>query len=244
MKQWRQTGLWWCVGLALMALRLLHNRFGFDSSTGLSVPCWQRPALVAGLVLTAAGSVLLHWRLPRTKAAFGDAFALPERETALLAAGILLLAAGGGLVAVRSALERGGAAALAAGALALAAGGGLLVGLRRLRTGQDMTAAPLLPAMFFSVFFVLAVYLPAADDPVLARYDIQVLATAAAAYAFSQLAGFTQRESSPRRFAITASLAVALCIAALADSVGLPLRLLFAGCGAVLSGFLLLLKRT
>ncbi len=224
MKQWRQTGLWWCVGLALMALRLLHNRFGFDSSTGLSVPCWQRPALVAGLVLTAAGSVLLHWRLPRTKAAFGDAFALPERETALLAAGSLLLAAGGGLVAVRSALERGGAAALAAGALAL--------------------AAALLPAMFFSVFFVLAVYLPAADDPVLARYDIQVLATAAAAYAFSQLAGFTQRESSPRRFAITASLAVALCIAALADSVGLPLRLLFAGCGAVLSGFLLLLKRT
>ena len=51
--------------------------------------------------------------------------------------------------------------------------------------------------MFFGVFLVLTVYLPAANDPVLPRYYLQILAAAIAAYAFSQLAGFLRRRAAP-----------------------------------------------
>ena len=95
--------------------------------------------------------------------------------------------------------------------------------------------------MFFAVFFVLTVYLPAGADPVLARYYLPVLAASAAAYALSQLAGFLRRESSARSFVWTADCAVILCLAAMADSLSSPgLLLLYAGCALLLSVFLLL----
>ena len=104
-----------------------------------------------------------------------------------------------------------------------------------------MGVLPLLPAMFFAVFFVLTVYLPAGADPVLARYYLPVLAASVTAYALSQLAGFLRRESSARSFVWTADCAVILCLAAMADSLSSPgLLLLYAGCALLLSVFLLL----
>ena len=103
--------------------------------------------------------------------------------------------------------------------------------------------APVLPAMFFGVFLVLAVYLPAADDPVLARYYLPVLASAMVAYAFSLLAGFLRGESSPRSFTPVADLAVVTSVATLADG-GLSQKLLFGGCAVILSVFLLLQRDT
>ena len=122
-------------------------------------------------------------------------------------------------------------------------GGGILFLVRTMRSGGQLSVAPLLPAMFFGVFLVLAVYLPAADDPVLARYYLPVLASAMAAYAFSLLAGFLRGESSPRGFTPVADLAVMLCIAAMADG-GIALAILFGGCALVLSVFLLLQRET
>ena len=97
--------------------------------------------------------------------------------------------------------------------------------------------APLLPALFFGVFLVLAIYLPAASDPVLARYYLQMLAAAMVAFAFAQLSGFLQNESCRRRFPPVADLAVMLSIAAMADG-GVALTLLFCGCAVILSVFL------
>ena len=95
--------------------------------------------------------------------------------------------------------------------------------------------------MFFAVFLVLAIYLPEESNPVLARFYVPVLAAALVAYAFSQLAGFLRRESTPRAFVRTADLAVLLCVTALADALDRPGRLLlFGGCALLLTVFLLL----
>ena len=111
---------------------------------------------------------------------------------------------------------------------------------------------PLLPAMFFGVFLVLSEYLPEADNPVLARFYIPVLASALTAYAFSALAGCVQGEASPRWFTPVAELATALCIAAIADGIGpfYPVArvrpgkpLVYGGCALILLSFLALQRR-
>ena len=230
----------WAQGILLFALRLAQLRTGFDSETGLALASLPGTLLAALLAVCAAAELVLCLRLPGEKAAFDVQFARPERAVPCLVAGSFLLAAGGALLLV-SALPARGVAAMAAGILAVAAAGGFLLLVRQLRAGGTAGVLPLLPAMFFAVFFVLTVYLPAGADPVLARYYLPVLAASAAAYALSQLAGFLRRESSARSFVWTADCAVILCLAAMADSLSSPgLLLLYAGCALLLSVFLLL----
>lgn len=230
----------WVQGLLLFALRLAQLRTGFDSETGLALASLPGTLLAVLLAVCAAAELVLCLRLPVEKASFEAQFAPPGRETPCLVAGSFLLAAGGALLLV-SALPARGAAAMAAGVLAVAAGGGFLLLVRQLRAGGAVGVLPLLPAMFFAVFFVLTVYLPAGTDPVLARYYLPVLAASMTAYAFSQLAGFLRRESGARSFVWTADCGVLLCLAALADSLSSPgLLLLYAGCALLLSMFLLL----
>ena len=238
----RRAGRLWCVGLVLLVLRLIQNRTGFDPDTGLSLPSLPGVILVVLLAADAVYEILGCLRLDKIRADFSRRFAPPEKEVPFLAAGCFLLMAGGALTAVSAVSADGGAAgmaAIAAGALAVVSGGALLYLGRTMRAGGDVSVTPLLPAMFFGVFLVLAVYLPAADDPVLARYWLPVLASAMAAYAFSLLAGFLRGESSPRSFTPVASLAVITSVTALADG-GIPQKLLFLGCAVVLSVFLLL----
>ncbi len=237
---WYRGPRLWVQGLLLFALRLAQLRTGFDSETGLAVASLPGTLLAALLAVCAAAELILCLRLPGEKAAFDVQFARPERAVPCLVAGSFLLAAGGALLLV-SALPARGVAAMAAGILAVAAAGGFLLLVRQLRAGGTAGVLPLLPAMFFAVFFVLTVYLPAGADPVLARYYLPVLAASAAAYALSQLAGFLRRESSARSFVWTADCAVILCLAAMADSLSSPgLLLLYAGCALLLSVFLLL----
>ncbi|MCI8679851.1 MAG: hypothetical protein HFF81_03590 [Oscillospiraceae bacterium] len=237
---WYRGPRLWVQGLLLFALRLAQLRTGFDSETGLAVASLPGTLLAALLAVCAAAELVLCLRLPGEKAAFDVQFARPERAVPCLVAGSFLLAAGGALLLV-SALPARGVAAMAAGILAVAAAGGFLLLVRQLRAGGTAGVLPLLPAMFFAVFFVLTVYLPAGADPVLARYYLPVLAASAAAYALSQLAGFLRRESSARSFVWTADCAVILCLAAMADSLSSPgLLLLYAGCALLLSVFLLL----
>lgn len=239
---WYRGPRLWVQGLLLFALRLAQLRTGFDSETGLAVASLPGTLLAALLAVCAAAELILCLRLPGEKAAFDVQFARPERAVPCLVAGSFLLAAGGALLLV-SALPARGVAAMAAGILAVAAAGGFLLLVRQLRAGGTAGVLPLLPAMFFAVFFVLTVYLPAGADPVLARYYLPVLAASAAAYALSQLAGFLRRESSARSFVWTADCAVILCLAAMADSLSSPgLLLLYAGCALLLSVFLLLCR--
>lgn len=237
---WYRGPRLWVQGLLLFALRLAQLRTGFDSETGLAVASLPGTLLAALLAVCAAAELILCLRLPGEKAAFDVQFARPERAVPCLVAGSFLLAAGGALLLV-SALPARGVAAMAAGILAVAAAGGFLLLVRQLRAGGTAGVLPLLPAMFFAVFFVLTVYLPAGADPVLARYYLPVLAASVTAYALSQLAGFLRRESSARSFVWTADCAVILCLAAMADSLSSPgLLLLYAGCALLLSVFLLL----
>lgn len=236
---WNRAGRLWCAGLLLFALRLAQNRTGFDPDTGLSLPSVPGVLLVACLAAAAVLELWLARRRSRECPPFSAHFAAPGRETTLLVCGCILLAGGGALQALLAVTASGGIAAAVSGLLALVSGGGLLLFVRRLRAGEELSAALILPALFFGVFLVLAVYLPAADDPVLARYYLQLLAAAMTAYAFSQLAGFLREESRPCFFTPVADLAVLLCIAALADGT-LPLVLMYGGCALVLSGFLLL----
>lgn len=237
---WYRGPRLWVQGLLLFALRLAQLRTGFDSETGLAVASLPGTLLAALLAVCAAVELVLCLRLPGEKSAFDVQFARPERAVPCLVAGSFLLAAGGALLLV-SALPARGVAAMAAGILAVAAAGGFLLLVRQLRAGGTAGVLPLLPAMFFAVFFVLTVYLPAGADPVLARYYLPVLAASVTAYALSQLAGFLRRESSARSFVWTADCAVILCLAAMADSLSSPgLLLLYAGCALLLSVFLLL----
>ena len=237
---WYRGPRLWVQGLLLFALRLAQLRTGFDSETGLAVASLPGTLLAALLAVCAAVELVLCLRLPGEKAAFDVQFARPERAVPCLVAGSFLLAAGGALL-LASALPARGVAAMAAGILAVAAAGGFLRLVRQLRAGGTAGVLPLLPAMFFAVFFVLTVYLPAGADPVLARYYLPVLAASVTAYALSQLAGFLRRESSARSFVWTADCAVILCLAAMADSLSSPgLLLLYAGCALLLSVFLLL----
>ena len=228
---WYRGPRLWVQGLLLFALRLAQLRTGFDSETGLAVASLPGTLLAALLAVCAAAELVLCLRLPGEKAAFDVQFARPERAVPCLVAGSFLLAAGGALLLASALPARG----------AVAAAGGFLLLVRQLRAGGTAGVLPLLPAMFFAVFFVLTVYLPAGADPVLARYYLPVLAASAAAYALSQLAGFLRRESSARSFVWTADCAVILCLAAMADSLSSPgLLLLYAGCALLLSVFLLL----
>lgn len=238
---WSRTGRLLVQGLLLFCLRLAQNRTGFDPETGLSLPNMPRLMLIACLLFCAVAEVVLCMRLPKEKVQFAGCFARPEKETPFLAAGSVLLS-GGGAVLLVSALPRRGVAAMAAGVTAIAAGLGLLLLVKRIRAGAAASVMPVLPVMFFSVFFVLAVYLPAESDPVLARYWVPVLAAALAAYAFSLLGGFLRGESSPRSFVLVADQAVLLCITALADAGGLAQILLYAGCTVVLCAFLALVR--
>lgn len=227
------------LGALLLILRIIQVRTGFDPKTGLTVPCPAGTVLAVGVVLTLALEYALALKLPKVRRPAAEHFAAPQAEMGLLVTGSMLLAAGGILFALPALRAEGGMAAVVTGALALCSCGGLLVVTKKLRAGDELSVAPLLPALFFGVFFVLAVYLPATNDPILARYYLPVLASAMAAYAFSQLAGFFRGESSARGFTPTASCAVSFCMAATADG-GIGRKLLFLGCAVVLFALLLL----
>ena len=238
-KLFLRVGRLWLAGLVLFSLRLVQNRTGFDPATGLALPSTAGNALVVLLLICIAAEAVLCLRLPRKKAAFANQFAPPERGTPIAVAASLLLAAGSALLLV-SALPERNIAAIAAGALGVASGLGLLLLTKQMRAGVPLCAAPVLPFLFFAVFFVLTVYIPVENDPVLARFYLPVLASALMAYAFSHLGGFLRKEGNVRWFVLTADLAVPLCVAAIADGGGAGRMLIFAGCALLLSVFLTL----
>ena len=219
---WSKVGYLWILGLVFFALRLVQLRVGFDPATGLAIPTLWGSVLAHYAAVCAIGQFLVcFFTVPGVRTDFAGAFDPPVKSVPAAAAGGMLLAAGG---------------------RAVAAGGGFILLTRQVRRGDTLTVFPLLPAMFFSVFFVLAVYLPEESDPVLSRFYIPVLAAAMAAAAFSLLAAFLRQEGNLRTFTFVGNLSVMFCLAAAADGVGgdWAKAPLFLGCALVLSVFLFL----
>ena len=241
---WRKAGFSLAAGVILFGLRLMQNQTGFDPETGLALPNFYSYALIAALAAVLVLQLVLQRKLPRKKFSFAAAFTPAQQLKLPLVLGGMLLAAGGAFLAVTSVTQAAGIARIVAGVLGVAAGFGLILFTKQLLSDGALSVMPLLPLLFFGVFLVLAIYLPSADDPILARFYIPILASAAAAVAFSQLAGFLYQESSHRRFAVTGNLALSLSIAALADAPGTPILLLLTGCAVVLGAFLLMQEDT
>lgn len=227
----------WCGGIILFGLRLIQDQTGFDSATGLTLPSVAGVALPLALVVLAALEVLLVRRQSSGKPSFDSHFAPPERSLTALVVGCMMLGTGGFLLLMDTA-DRS-ITATVTGVLALLTCFGFLALGRQMRAWDELNILFVLPSLFFGVFLVLTVYLPTVSDPVLARYYLQILAAALAAYAFGHLAGFLRRESTPRTFTAVGELAVMSSIAAAADG-DEAASLLFVGCAVVLSVFLAL----
>ena len=219
----------WVQGLLLLALRWAQLKNGFDPETGLSRQSVPGIVLAAAILLLAAAEAAFCFRPTEGP------------DLPLLAAGSLLLGGGGALLAVAELRNaEPGVLAIATAAAGIAAAAGILLFVRQTRSGEGKVF-PLLPAMIFSVLFLLLVYLPQDSNPVLARYYLPVLAAALTSCAFYQLAGFACRDASLRWFVFFGDLAVPVSLAALADSGEIWGQMLAgAGCAMVLTVFLLL----
>ena len=191
--------------------------------------------LIAAILFCAAAELFLCTRLPGGKRTYLNCLEpLEQSHLPFLAAGSLLLCVGAILLPGWTTLTIAAAAAGAAAAV------GLILFAKLLRSGETPRVFYFLPAMVFSVLFVLVIYLPEESNPVLARYYLTVLAAAMASCAFYQLSGLTCREGNLRWFVFFGDLAVPLCLAAMADCVGnLGRMLVYFGFALVLTQFLL-----
>ena len=255
----------WVQGLLLLTLRWLQLKTGFDQETGLALRSFPGLVLAAAILLCGALELFLALGIPKTARTYLNCLEpVDQRHLAPLAAGSLLLCAGGvllpgwGTLAIAAAVGSLGIEAQAGStamstlianihkAVAGAASAlGLIFFARLLRQGAEPRALTLLPAMVFSVLFVLVVYLPEESNPVLERYYLPVLAASMAACAFYQLAGLACREGRLRWFVFFGNLAVPLCLAAMADCAEDWGRMLsFFGFALVLTVFLLTRRDT
>lgn len=224
----------WIQGILLFCLRWAQLKNGFDPVTGLARSSLPGTILVAAIVFLAAVEIVLAFKSPKGKYIYENSFAsLGQKHLPFIAAGSLLLCAGGVLLPGWNLLECLTAAAGAAAAV------GVIVFVRQVRGGGTPRSYPLLPAMAFSVLFVLEVYLPHDSSPVLESYYLQVLTAAMIACAFYQLAGFPCGQASMRWFRIFGNLAVPLSIACLAGSIGTWGEfLIYLGCALMITVFL------
>lgn len=240
----------WGVGAVLFVLRYLQINRDFDPETGLHTLSGIGIALTALIMAGGIAAFAFSLREKKEKPAFSAHFAAPNKSLLLLILGSFALGAGGAMLladTMRVYTAEGGFSAteiarLATAVLAIIACPCFLLLTRQLRRGAENAMLALtLPALFFAAFWVLTLYLPSANDPVLARYCLPIVAASAAAYAFALLAGFFRKETGARMFSFIAECAVFLCIGAAAHlNSG---SLLFIGCALLLSSFVVLRKK-
>ena len=244
----KKTACAWGIGLLMFVLRLIQNLKDFDSETGLHTLSAAGIALYALIAVSGVAMFILSRQESGEKRTFASQFSAPDRLMIPMVVGSFLMAAGGALTLIAAYHTRdvitggllGGlrAADITVTVLAIASCIGFIALTGKMRHDEADSVVPVLPAMFFGAFWVLSLYLPAAEDPVFARYYLPILAAAMTAYAFAELGGFFRGESKVRNFRFVAGFAVALCMAAVAElNAG---SLLFAGCGVILSVLLLL----
>ena len=252
-----RVGRLWLEGIVLLILRVVQLNTGFDPYTGLALPSTAGRVLWILLLVCIAAEAVLCFRQPKGgKRSFACCFQgledakvpglrLEGAWVPGLIAGGFLLAGGGALLLVDALLPQSTLEmiAAAAGLLGIAGGAGFLLLVKKLRSGDGLSVYPLLPAMFFSVLFLLSVYFPEEGNPVLARFYLPLLAAAMAALFLYQLSMFFQAGGSLRGFSFIAGLTVITCFAAMADFAADPVRvklLIDVGFAVIASIFLLI----
>lgn len=232
---WKGLRLW-VLGFLLLSLRWAQIKTGFDPETGLSRASVPGTALAAVTLLLIAAEAALSFRLPKGKRSYLKCMEpIGENAVPALTGGSLLLGFGG-LLSLKW-----GLLGILGAACGVAAAAGLIAFVRRVRKSGKAWMLALLPAMVFSVIFLLTVYVPEESNPVLARYYLPVLAATLPSCAFYQLAGFTCREGKLGWFVFFGDLSVVLCLAAIADCAGNWGRIfVYLGFALILTQFLML----
>ena len=227
------------LGLCGAALRFFQCRTIFEPETMLATPhsiSLLLPlflALCALLFAVTAGG-------KETNLSFSAAFRAPTsaRLLGFNFSAFLLIPAGFYLVATHMG---GSTLFLIFGALSAVAGACLFLGILGWRRGRPSGTLLLIP-VFFSLFWLFVTYQDYASWPVVEAYFVQVLAIAAIAYGFYQVAACAFSQGSRRALRFILPTAVVLCFTALADSTALPIRGMFLACLGALYGFYLSLN--
>lgn len=245
-------------GLIALALRLLQNRTGFESGTGLPIP--GAPAGLALTLALAAGALallLLVRKLPQESdpgPAFPEDFSSENTLFLSLALGGVCLMAAAGALDMYSGIATmgldGGLATvlnpkvqLLMGILALISALSLLpaaAACRRRQTPRPFDGRVMLAAPVCMVVRLVLAYRVDSVNPSLADYYIELLALVFLTLAFYRLSAFAFGAGRTRRFAFYAAAAGVLCIAALGDSRGAAWVLQFLGGAMSAFGFLFL----
>lgn len=256
-------------GAAAFLLRLIQDRTGFETGTGLPIP--GAPAAIALVVLLAvlcAAIGVLSLRLPKGDGS-DPAFPFPavmRWQLALPLTGCLLMALAGaadlieGLGSPPLLSDRSDAAdLLGAGSIGLGGGIQVLCGILSLLTAlgwlsacavcargdRPFRAEILLIAPAALVVRLVAIYRVCSVDPVLADYAAGLVALTLLVLGSWSLSAFAFRAGDLRRYAFYTGCAVVFCLCSLADAPRyLSSSLIFAGCSLVLLGFLLLALQT
>lgn len=236
MTSFKRLGICWGLGVGMFLLRFSQNRFAFDPETGLYTRGTAGIALGILVAVSLVLSFLFSWFGNKERPPFSEHFSAPDRSTLLLVSSAFLFVGGGIFIGMDALSATMHVAPLVTAALAVLSGVTVLLLTRQLRNGRTPSILLTLPLLFFVAFWTLTLYLPAASDPVLARYYLPILAAAVSAYAIAQFSGFFRNETRVRMFRFTASYAVTLCIASVAECNGHSL--LFLACALFLSVFL------
>lgn len=232
----------WLIGFSLFALRFVETRTGFDADTGLTQPTLVRTILIGAVALAALYAAAAVRKCSVERPEFDEHFASPGNAKTALVLGSFLYMGGGLWLGYQTVTEQAGIAPLVTAALAAVTGAGFLVLTKRMGDGEADSVTPLLPGLFFSAFWMLSMYLPTGNDPILERYWLPILAAAMQAYALAHLSGFFRKETKLRSFGFTSRVAVMLCIAAMAEP-NLRFTPLYLGSAVVISALLSLERK-
>ena len=226
------------LGLVGAALRLAQVRLVIDPGTGLARSHPLSVLLPIYLLAAAVFFLLRAWPCRGKALRMDQFFQTPTQEVLPLFVCAALLYVVSGVALVVTSTGGGAALPLLLGVFSAGSGLALLAATALWRQNTDVGVFLLAP-MIFALVWLLVTYNQYAAWPVTAAFYLQVLAIAAAACAFYQLAAFGYGQGNRRMFRWLAPLAVTLCISALGDSlVALPVRGMYLSSAAALLCFL------
>ena len=211
------------LGLIGAVVRFVQCGVVFEEETGLARPHALSAVLPVYLLAAAVFFAVAAWKSKGKNLSWEEVFCplSPSLLPLFVCAAMLYVVSGGCLLL--SSLGGGEVLPLLLGAMAAVGGGALFFAVRTWRSGGAPGTALLLP-MLFAVVWLLITYQDCAANPVVTAFYVQVLAQAAAAYAFYHLAacGFSKGSRCVLRWILP--VAVVLSFTALADGVDLPIR--------------------
>ncbi|MBE6970346.1 MAG: hypothetical protein E7442_09565 [Ruminococcaceae bacterium] len=212
------------LGTAAAAMRYFQCRTVFEPDTMLSRPHIISLILPAFLALCAFLFAVTSGKKAQSLD-FSAAFRKPSSGVLLAFHFFALLYIPAGAYLVKAALG-GSTLMMIFGGGAAVTGACLFLGLLSWRRERPSGMMLLIP-VFFSVLWLFTVYQDYASWPVIEIYFVPVLAIAAIAYAFYQVAACAFSQGNRRMLRFILPTAVILSFAAMGDSLSLPVRGLF-----------------